>query len=400
MGRKLFSPARSSGSASLQDEFLRARSQLDHYYKPENLVEALGSLKKIVEADPKFALARAALCRAYYLGPKGETDAPRKAREQCNEAIALDRELAPPHITLGSIYLEEGKTDLAAQEIQQAIRLDGRNPAAYGALSVLYQAQGRIQEVEATIQKAVDLEPEDWRWHNVLGLYYRRASRFEEAALEFEKIVKLTQDNPFGFNNLGNVQLEVMKLAEARRSFEQAIQLQKSSAHYNNLGLVLQLERQFDEAAEVTRKSLELNGQNYIAWGNLAFCLEFGSAGLESAKEVYRKAIPFAEESMTKSPKDARILADLGSMYSSVGEVQKGELLVRKALALDPDNKFVHRRAATLYAKSGKQKEAVKELPEAIHLGFSVDGAKRNPELEPLIKDPQFAMDGRMPGKK
>lgn len=383
LGRSLSKP--DARGAAMQEQFLKARAQLDAYYKQENVDAAAATLKGIVRQDPKSALARAYLCRAYFLQPTGEKDARKQARETCAEAVALDPEIAPAHVTLGVLYIDEGKIDLAAQELQQALRINSRDPAVHGAFSALYRVQGRLADVEPAIQRAVDLAPEEWRWHNLLGLYLRGASRFKEAAREFQKVVDLTPDNSFGFSNLGLVYLDTLQLPQARDAFQMAVTLRKDSAFYNNLGNVLELEGRFDEAAEVTRKSLEIDPSNYSAWFNLGFCLQWGSAGLEKAKEAYQKAVEFGEQKLAANPKDARVLADLASVYILLGDKEKGESQLRKALALAPENMMVHRRAASTYQRLGRSKEAVAELQTAMRLGLLEERVQRNPELSPLL---------------
>ncbi len=383
-----WSPARQGAprprGAALEARYQRATEQLLHSYRQSNLDEATGTLREIVAADPRFAMAHASLCRALYLEPTGEKDAVAKARESCHAALSIDPDLAPPHVILGLAYLDEGKTDLAAQEIQQALRLDQRNASAHAASARLYQAQGRKDEAGNALRRAVDLAPDDWRWWNGKGLFDREMGRPREAAAAFREVVRLTPENRFGYNNLAAAEIDLANFTAARVALERAAQLRPDPAQYHNLGTVLQYEGKLTEAAAAFDKAIALAPESYSSWFELALSRDWtGDRG--GAVTAFQRAIALAEAQRPQLPRDARLLAYLAAARAAVGEREPALRDIRQALALAPENGLVQRRAASVYRRLGLRTEAVARLRSAMALGYSREMAMRNRELSDLL---------------
>src|SRR5437868_10928782 len=133
--RNLLLPARTGVAiGAAHGDYLKAQDLLDHYYKPDNIKNAVALFQKTVAEDPKFALAYAGLGRAHFLRYRDTRDATLidQTQTNCSQALALDRELASVHVTLGMLYTETTRNDLAAQELQQALRLDSKNAEGNG----------------------------------------------------------------------------------------------------------------------------------------------------------------------------------------------------------------------------------------------------------------------------
>ena len=148
------------------ETYLKAQDALDHYYRPHGVEDAVRLFDETVRKDQGFALAYAGLARANFLQYWQMRDAKyvEPSRANAEKALALDSKLASVHVTLGRLYTETGKSDLAAQELNEALRLDARDAEAYYALATLYDKQGRTAEVEPLYQRAIDLAPDDWRF--------------------------------------------------------------------------------------------------------------------------------------------------------------------------------------------------------------------------------------------
>ena len=60
------------------------------------------------------------------------------AKDTCGKALELGQNLTSVHVTLGMIYTDAGRNDLATQELEQAQNLDATNPEVYAAQADLY----------------------------------------------------------------------------------------------------------------------------------------------------------------------------------------------------------------------------------------------------------------------
>jgi len=382
-------PIASSGA---REDYLKAQDLLEHYYVPHNIEKSVALFQKAVAEEPNFALAYAGLGRAYWFQYRDTRNSGsiEPAKNACNRALELDRDAASAHVTLSMIYTDAGRNDLAAEELKEAMRLDARSADAYSALADLYQKEGRDADVEPAIQKAIDLAPGQWRYLNQLGNYYLSAGKFPAAAEQFQQAVKLNPDNSRAFNNLGISYLRQSKFAEAQTAFERAIQIEPDYSRYSNLGIVFEQQGKFPEAASMYQKAIDMNPSDYLAWGNLGSVYELTEGGKEKARQAYNKAIALAEEFRKRSPRDARVLANLGSYYASVTMPEKGFPLLRQAVALAPKDPQVVFRMAEANEILHRREEALRWIGQALDLGYSLEAIEREPQLAGLRSDPHF----------
>ena len=376
----------------LNDEFLKADALLDRYDIRKNVTDAIDLLKKILAQDPSFALAQAGLGRGYFLEYRvtraaGLLD---EARAACNRAIALDGSLAQPYTTLARIDAMAGHTDLAMQEAQKALRLDPRSAEAYGAQAEVYDAQGRGDDAAAAVQKAIDLQPDYWRWPLLLGTYYFNSGRLQDAATRFRQALTIAPDNSLALRDLGLVSLQLGQYADAQTNLEKSAQIQPTFATFSTLAEVLSTEGKYQDAIEMSRKALDLDPTNYVAWGNLASAYLWVPGDHVKAVETYGKAIQLAEVARTETPQDPLLLADLGGYYAFVGQTDRSLALLRQATTLAPDDPKVLFLAGESYEILHHRDKSIPLIARSIALGFRADQLERSPELASLRADPSF----------
>jgi eukaryotic-like serine/threonine-protein kinase len=392
--RNLIVPNKAGGVAvaGAHADYLKAQDLLDHYYKPHNIENAVPLFQKTIAEDPKFALAYAGLGRAYFLQYRDTHNSSliENVQSACEQALAIDGELESVHVTLGMLYTETSRNDLAAQELQQALRLDTKSAEAYGALAELYNKQGRNADVIPNYQKASELAPGDWRWPNQLGYYYLTLGKLPAAIEQFQQAVKLTPDNARAHTNLGIVYSRQDRLPEARAAYEKAIELDPTFSRFSNLGTLLSREGKYAEAVKAYRRSIDLNPSNYLAWANMASVYDRDPDGKDKARDAYLRAIPLAEDARKGSPHDVTVLSQLGTYYARVEMPDKSVPLLRQAAALAPEDPLTLYRVADGYELLNRREEALRWIGKALVLGFSLKVVKDNPELSGLTADPRF----------
>jgi serine/threonine protein kinase len=392
-------PQSSRPGAGAHEAYLKAQSYLDSYYRPGNMANAINWFHKTVSLDPGSALGYGGLCRASVLNfrSNGKPESLHAAEESCSKALRLNSDLASVHVSLGMLYTLTGKNDLAAQELATALRLYPRSAEAQGALAELYIRQGRQSDIEPAFRAAMDLAPRDWRWPNQLAYYYMTMGRLEEATEQFQAALSLSDDNSFAWNNLGMAYLRQHKLDDARKAFEKSVQLAPSDSHIANLGLVLEQQKDYREAAKLYRKAIAIDPTNYLNWGNLASVCDQIPEERPKARENYLKAIELAEKLNREEPDTALVIARLGSFYATLGMADKSLPLVRQAVALDPDESEVLFRAGESYELLHRREDALLWIGKALEHNYSLDSLKQNPEMATLISDPRFvAMSSRL----
>lgn len=149
--------------------------------------QRIAALEKVVETDPEFATAHAALaeaCRAAAVSPvQVLPELLRKAKAAAEKAVELDATLADPNVAIGyaNLYLD---WNLAAAEksAKRAIELAPGSGAAHALQALVLMAQSKF---DAALQewKKTPQDNEDTRYGVALTHYYAR--RYDKAIEEF-----------------------------------------------------------------------------------------------------------------------------------------------------------------------------------------------------------------------
>ncbi len=85
------------------------------------------------------------------------------------------------------------------------------------------------------------------------------------------------------------------------------------------------------------------------------------------------------------------IFMSQGIKYLEVGRYAEAEEEFQKVLGIDPENDVAHYNLACTYSLWGKFGPALEHLRLSIEYGFTdFDHIGRDPDLDPLRKDPRF----------
>ncbi|MBB5058672.1 serine/threonine-protein kinase [Granulicella aggregans] len=379
--------------ADIDAEYSEAKGLLSKSYKDSNLTEAITKFQDILKKNPDFALAQAGLGAAYFKQYKNDSSQGSlldSAKSATDEALRLDPASAPALVTRAQIEAVGGKTDLAVRDANQALKLDPRSADAYAALGEVYQSQGRGKDAIEQIKQAIDIAPENSMWPLRLGHYYMLAGDLQDAAAQWKNSVRIDPQNTFALYDLGLVNMRLNKLDDAREDFQKVLSLQPDAYSYRALGTVFQLQGNYTSAAEMDEKAIELDPSDYQAWGSLGSVYIWSGDKHEQAEAAYRKAIELAEGQRRKTPEDAEVLADLASLYASIGNVESSLLLARKALGLSPDDPNISYSVAYSYEVAGQRSKAIALFAKAVARGTRGNEFQRSPELARLRSDPTF----------
>jgi tetratricopeptide (TPR) repeat protein len=380
-------------SGTTYDQFKKAQDLLQHPYKKANRDEAVKEFQAVLKADPSFALAEARLGAAFFVEYLYSRDSKQldSAREATDRAINLDPNLAPPYVTLSRMALIQGDTALALQQAQTALRLDSRSAEAYAALADVYAAQGRDSEATTAYQNAIDLAPEDWRWPVRLGSAEAKAGDLKDAIVQFQLGVELAPDNAVALYDLGVANMRSGNMDEARKDFEKSLAIEPTSDTYSDLGTALLLGGKYLDAAAIYRKSIELDQNDYEAWGNLGLAYRWSKTQPDQASAAYRKAIDLAEAVHAKRKDDPDLLVELADYYAATGDAKESLTLIRQALALTLGKHSVDYEAGETYETLGQRGKAIPLIARAVANGEHGYEFERNPDLAALRGDPAFA---------
>lgn len=213
----------------LDSENLDAQLEMAHIYLAENDVERsfdyLNSVKRILEKTERPAKDytiryRYALAQAYM---KGQNKA--EGHTILTDLIESEPKFTLAYAALAQSYLENGKTELAEFIIKRGLDQDKKDPRLTNLLGIMHLKAGRMTEAKDWIQKALDQDP------NFVPALVNRAQlamqrrEFVLAENDLKKACDLEPLNPEAHITRGLLFRQMGKITAARASYEHAMEI-------------------------------------------------------------------------------------------------------------------------------------------------------------------------------
>lgn len=149
---------------------------------------------------------------AQIVTPSDESDARKRARIR---------------LQLASSYFEEGKTEVALDELKQVLAADPTFPDAYNLRGLIYLRLNEPRQAEESFRHALALNPRDPDTHHNHGWLLCQQGRYPEAIRAFEQAVAspLYTGRAKTFMALGLCQARAGLRADAERSLARSYEL-------------------------------------------------------------------------------------------------------------------------------------------------------------------------------
>ena len=286
------------------DKQIKKHRDLVNKWKEKGYLEDLISLYE-TDAETERANAGLHYGLGYAYANQGRIDTTQtdalfeKAANQFEWTVALDPTLPQAHFSLGAIYQEQSKLDLAAQAMEACLKL---NPKYYPA----YYRLGDIQ-----------LQQDN-----------------PEAALEsFQAVQKMNSKWARPYYGIGLAHFKLGNDNAAREAWEEAIDREpKFAPAYFKLGQVLAKEGFFNEAweeYEAGRKYQPYTPEDLYELGTIFV----QSGNQEGAIDIFRRIIDGID------PMHTATLLQLGELYYATGGEPTAIEYYRQAIETDPSLK-------------------------------------------------------------
>jgi TolB-like protein len=181
---------RRTDSVDAWSHFRRAAGVIaTHGWNEDSVAEGLQQLRRAIEIDPGFALARGLLALLSAFGAnlslvQDRAAAERDAREEAERAIALDPNASDVLGFSGCALSDIGEHERGCELLQRAVELDPSNAQAHVALGAALTQMGRVEDGISSMQYGMRSSPKDFRltfWSMILAYALGRAGRLEEA---------------------------------------------------------------------------------------------------------------------------------------------------------------------------------------------------------------------------
>ncbi|MBS1115417.1 MAG: hypothetical protein H6Q94_1146 [Nitrospirae bacterium] len=155
------------------------------------------------------------------------------------KVIEIDPKDALAHNNLGVVYTHLDIYSFAIREHKEAIQLKPGYQEAYLHLGMAYAKSDKPQEAIEAFEKAISLKPDDARSHNNLAVTFFKSGKFKEAIESFKQAIRIRPDYPNAYYNMGSVYYKMNMKREAIDAFQESIRLNPglARAHFE-LGVI------------------------------------------------------------------------------------------------------------------------------------------------------------------
>jgi Flp pilus assembly protein TadD len=354
---------------------------------------AIDLLRRAVDTQPTFALAQAALARAYAKHYQRAHDAGSadRAQQAAAEALRLDPSLPSAHAASGMVLRQTGRREEAVRAFQSALQHDGQDADVLNQLANTYDELGDPLRAEETFQRAIRANPGYWVGYNNLGRFYLQHRQFDQARQQFRWATELAPDNPRAHSNLGGLYLALGDYANAQTTLQRAYALQPTAAICSNLGTASLALGDTSRAQRMFEQAVSLAPRDHRYRRNLGDA--YAIAGrLADARAAWTQAATMIEGDTASAAASADLYATAALYRAKLRETAATRRwLVEAVRLLRPDDAGAQLKIAQAQELIGDRDAALATLARAIGAGLARAEIDQSAELAQLRQDRRYA---------
>ena len=271
--------------------------------------------------------------------------------EKNNRSIFLER--------LGSIYMEQGKTDQAVATYQKMVDMGG-DPEMRGYQSQVdaYRSSQQFDKSLEVARKAVAANPKKRELKLMLAGELADQGKTDDAFAMTKDLLTNGPEDRMVWLAMGQMDVRLRRYKEAEEALDKAepLSTKKEDKLYMLFlrGELAERQKHFDQAEQLFRQALELDPSNAMALNYLGYMLADKGMRLPEALKMIRKAVD-------QEPWNGAYLDSLGWVYFKMGEFELAEDNLRQAVARNQSDPTVHEHMGDLYEKTGRIRQAAEQ---------------------------------------
>lgn len=403
------SPASSGGTANLDayDLYLRAREHFPGTIEPAMIREAAKLLRKAIDLDPSYAVARAHLARTevalYWMTDKARAHLS-EAKTQIDRALELSPDLFEAHVALGYYhYWGQLDYDHALEQFGKAMSLRPNDAEVMFSISMVERRQGKFMESAERLDLAIRLSP-----RNQLALINQAHTllllrRYDDALAMIDRALQIRPEIPIAWEfkaivascRAGDFSAGAEVLKEATRF----VPLGSQIGDYPSIMIYLAYHDN-DPAKALDSLDLYLGTLECLPFLNVRLALAH-MAGRKDMARAYAEAVVItAEAQLEREPEDYQAIEILAVAYALLGRHDRArELAVRllstRAFCTDAINRIeCLAYLVSIYAQIGDLDTGISFLEKLLSgpTGFvSAALIPKFPLITPLKAHPRFS---------
>jgi tetratricopeptide (TPR) repeat protein len=276
--------------------------------------------------------------------------------ERNNLAVFLER--------LGSVYRENGKTQLAVETFRRMLSLGDENMSrGYQEIVDTYREAKNWAQAMAVAKEGVSKLPKDRNLKLTLAAQLADSGQGEQALAQAKSLLKGAPEDREVYLSLAQMSSRLKRYKEAEEFMNQAAGLSNSPEEKSYLyfvwGAILERQKRYDEAEQMFRKVLDNDQRNAMALNYLGYMLADRGVRLEEALGYLKKAVAL-------EPQNGAYLDSIGWAYFKLGDYDRAEDNLRRASERIGNDPTVQDHLGELYAKTGRLKLATVHWERAI----------------------------------
>jgi cellulose synthase operon protein C len=223
---------------------------------------------------------------------------------------------------------QEGDLEGAARELERAGEPGVNAFEVRLALAEIRLLQGAFEEAIDLYDRLIEVRDDSPKTWNERGVAFHRLGHLDSAINSYRQAVALDHGYHLGWNNLGVARAQRGDGAAAARALRQAAGPTAPAEVLHNLALHLVRSGAPEEAVEVSREAVALNGSSPQSWSRLGSAF-FQAQLLPEARDALLHALEL-------DPDCAEARYQLGFVLSALGDFRGALRETKQALELDP----------------------------------------------------------------
>jgi len=321
----------------------------------QDSVEVPYSMAAVYQAQGRFDEASQILQNL--LKKTEKTDGNYNQSERNNRAVFLER--------LGSVYRDQGNTQLAVDTFRKLLALGDENAVrGYQQIIDTYRESKQWQQATAVAKEATQKLPNNRDLRMVLDGQLADTGEPEKALKDVRSMLKGTPEDREVYITLAQMNTRLKRWNEAEEALDKAEQLstkpEDKAYVYFLRGSTYERQKKFEQAEEMFRKVLANDPQNAMTLNYLGYMLADRGIKLDEALGYIKKAVEL-------DPSSGAYLDSLGWAYFKMGKYELAEENLIKASQRINTDPTVQDHLGDLYQKTGRLKLAAAHWERALN---------------------------------
>jgi tetratricopeptide (TPR) repeat protein len=276
--------------------------------------------------------------------------------EKNNRAVFLER--------LGTIYREQGNTQLASETFRKMTALGDENAVrGYQQLIDTYREGKQWQQATAAAKEAVQKLPKDRGLRMVLDGQMADSGDADKALKDVHSLLEGKPEDREVYITLAQMNTRLKRFGDAEGALDKAEEFSTKPEDkqyiYFLRGSTFEREKKYDQAEEQFRKVLASDPQSAMTLNYLGYMLADRGVKLEEALTLIKKAVDL-------DPSNYAYLDSLGWAYFKLGKYDIAEENLVKAAQREGSDATVQDHLGDLYQKTGRLKLAAAHWERAV----------------------------------